>query len=538
MSSQSFEQSRETVPLAALLDEPSLSTKLLAPSPSEIVSDPRLYEAVRATPIAAPVVVELADPRPYVAPADLVLITGLSLPTESTGVREYVDRLCSAGAAALVFGIEPVHSSVPTTLLDACVELRLPLLELPPEVHFTQLVAYFIRALETERTRTLTAMNSVARRLAAGALQPDPTRRLLEVLACTSSGWAILDDGLETRCTEELPDGMTPETVLRSTKARLTTQSGKRDAIPAAFSSFQFDDDDYEVVAHEIVVRGNAAPSVILALVKTSRITNTDRTALLLAANLVQLVMQLPAQEAGSVDQLTMQFLVNDRAISSQQDQGRFSRLLRGALGASANSAHAVVAVRANGSKDSATASDLHWFRQLLRTPLMEERSSAIRAYVANPPTPVDLMRARDAGWLLAVSPPHDFGDLPRAMFEAEELGRSVWRLQRHAEGHRPESIKEFWPLAAVTDPVLSSGAARHWLAPLEAPAHREAAQALEEWLRHHGSWDRTARSLGVHRNTIRRLVAEAEQALKSDLSDAVERARLLLAFDVRNRRR
>ena len=87
------------------------------------------------------------------------------------------------------------------------------------------------------------------------------------------------------------------------------------------------------------------------------------------------------------------------------------------------------------------------------------------------------------------------------------------------------------WPLAAIADPMLGGAAASLWLAPLDGDEYRAERAALSAWLQRHGSWDRTARDLDLHRNTVRRLVASAGERLGRDLDDPVERARLLLAF-------
>ncbi|KIF00376.1 hypothetical protein PL81_41530, partial [Streptomyces sp. RSD-27] len=65
-------------------------------------------------------------------------------------------------------------------------------------------------------------------------------------------------------------------------------------------------------------------------------------------------------------------------------------------------------------------------------------------------------------------------------------------------------------------------------LAPLS-PALRE---TLRAWLSHHGSWDRTAAALGVHRNTVRQRIARCAALLGgTDLDDADTRMELWFAL-------
>ncbi|WP_345196689.1 helix-turn-helix domain-containing protein, partial [Streptomyces lavendulae] len=53
----------------------------------------------------------------------------------------------------------------------------------------------------------------------------------------------------------------------------------------------------------------------------------------------------------------------------------------------------------------------------------------------------------------------------------------------------------------------------------------------LRGWLAHHGSWDRTAAALGVHRNTVRQRIARAAGLLGADLDDPDTRMELWFAL-------
>lgn len=112
-------------------------------------------------------------------------------------------------------------------------------------------------------------------------------------------------------------------------------------------------------------------------------------------------------------------------------------------------------------------------------------------------------------------------------------LSRTARRLGTHVGGHDLEQLSKVWPLAAIAGPMLGGAAASLWLAPLDGDEYRAERAALSAWLQRHGSWDRAARDLDLHRNTVRRLVASRSTASGStrDLDDPVERARLLLAF-------
>jgi DNA-binding PucR family transcriptional regulator len=92
--------------------------------------------------------------------------------------------------------------------------------------------------------------------------------------------------------------------------------------------------------------------------------------------------------------------------------------------------------------------------------------------------------------------------------------------LVRH--GDRPA-------LADLVPPTDIEAHARVLLAPVAGtPALTE---TLRTWLSLHGSWDRTAVALGVHRNTVRQRVSRCAALLGTDLDDPDVRMELWFAL-------
>ncbi len=552
---------RATVPLATLLDEPAFGAALLSPAPADLATDPELEARVRSTPVASSIVIELDDPGAYMLPGDLLLVTGLAITGDPERDAAYAARLHAAGVSALVFGLEPVHAEVPQGLVAACQALDFPLVALPPHVYFAAVTSVLNRALETERTRALESMNTLARRLTEASLQHRPAQRLVEELAQQGTGWAVLQIEDEVYRSGELPVGLPLEATIAELRERLAAQPRARGSQPTVFTTVTAggwgpaagsgarmragadSGTEYEVAAHEAGPRrarsrGSGAGAILL-LGRAPRLTRTDLTALQLAANLVGLVLQLPAAQSMAVDQLLMHLMTDSPGITIPgAERDRFARLLTNSFGGNARRAHAVIAVRDPGRAlahdpvpgDGTVASDAAWLRRLLHTPFVEHRARRLSAFVGAPPSPGELDRARELGWLLAVSAAHDFGDLPAAMREAEEHARAALHLRQHIDGAAAPAAG-VWPLGAAADPAVARAAAAQWLAPILGPEHEEPRRVLVAWLHHHGAWDRTARELELHRNTVRRLVAEAQALLGRDLEDPLERARVLLAL-------
>ncbi|MFC5801414.1 helix-turn-helix domain-containing protein, partial [Streptomyces formicae] len=100
----------------------------------------------------------------------------------------------------------------------------------------------------------------------------------------------------------------------------------------------------------------------------------------------------------------------------------------------------------------------------------------------------------------------------------------------RRAEATRePLARQRDAGLAELVAPGDAAVHARGLLAPIAGtPALTE---TLRVWLSLHGSWDRTAVALGVHRNTVRQRIARCATLLGADLDDADVRMELWFAL-------
>ncbi|REK91225.1 PucR family transcriptional regulator, partial [Streptomyces inhibens] len=142
---------------------------------------------------------EMADPVPYLLGGEMLLTAGVHL-AEVTGgagaLAAYLDgyaaRTVAAGAAALGFGIAPVHDTVPRALVEACDRHGLPLVEVPAGTPFTAVESAVWQAVTEARHRELTRLSEAQRALAAAAARPDPASAVLRTLARHVHGWTAL----------------------------------------------------------------------------------------------------------------------------------------------------------------------------------------------------------------------------------------------------------------------------------------------------------------------------------------------------------
>ncbi|MER7816806.1 helix-turn-helix domain-containing protein, partial [Streptomyces sp. NPDC096153] len=103
-------------------------------------------------------------------------------------------------------------------------------------------------------------------------------------------------------------------------------------------------------------------------------------------------------------------------------------------------------------------------------------------------------------------------------------------RALRRAEATRvPLARQRDAGLGELVAPDEAAVHARTLLAPVaDSPA---LAETLRVWLSLHGSWDRTAVALGIHRNTVRQRIARCGTLLGVDLDDADVRMELWFAL-------
>ncbi len=127
-------------------------------------------------------------------------------------------------------------------------------------------------------------------------------------------------------------------------------------------------------------------------------------------------------------------------------------------------------------------------------------------------------------GWLLGVSAPAAPAGLAAADAQAARALRRAEATRRPLVRHHANG------LAALVAPEEAVAHARVLLAPLGENATLR--ETLRTWLSLHGSWDRTAVALSVHRNTVRQRIARCETLLGSDLNDPDARMELWFALN------
>ncbi|MET9394272.1 PucR family transcriptional regulator [Streptomyces sp. NPDC006624] len=444
---------------------------------------------------------EMADPYPYLLGGELLLTAGVHVP-EGAGpdyFDGYVSRIVAAGGAALGFGLAPVHDTVPQALAAACDRHGLPLLEVPPRTTFSGVARAVWQLMAQARLSELRRVTEAQQSLASAASRPDPVPSVLRRLAQRLGGWAAL---YGPEGTEIAGAGREPEDEARQALARLAEVvrpgegPGERAAPASATDS---------AAGLHLAAWGLGAGQGFVLAVATPRRAPGDHTVASVAAVLLTLLTGEQLSGTGTA---------------------RSSALVRLLLGARPEEVAPLlgdgpwVVVHARPDTDGApgpvAASAVG---AALGSALADPAGETVRVLVPAGRAPDPL-----PGWTLGVSAPAGPEDWAAADTQAARaLARARATrapLVRHSA--RPA-------LADLVPPGEAAAHARTLLAPVT--DHPALTETLRTWLSLHGSWDRTAVALSVHRNTVRQRVARCAALLGADLDDPDVRMELWFAL-------
>ncbi|MCQ1578886.1 PucR family transcriptional regulator [Streptomyces parvus] len=491
---------------------------------------------------------EMADPYPYLLGGELLLSAGVLLTDPDT----YVGRLVEAGAAALGFGVRPVHETVPGALIEACDRQGLPLLEVPPETPFTAIARTVWRLMAEARHRELRRVTRAQQALATAAARPDPVPAVLHQLAAQLGGRAVLltARGEEVHAAGRDPAeeidaaGRPPAPEAAGALTRLArVVARERPGSPASATDTHGD-------THLSAYALGGAEGLVLALA-TRRRESGDHTVAGIAVVLLSLLAapHQGADAAGRSAALVRMLLGADPAevapllgatgpwtvVHARRTDGTpADALTAGALGASLGTA-LVDAGRGGGEAVRLLLPGAVPEEEAVRLlpgaeaerPLPEAEGEPARRQPGMTPQDEAVRPLADRvtpqpGWTLGASAPTPV----TALDAADALAA---RALAHARAtHAPLAVDTpVSGLAALVPPEQAAAHARALLAPLTAPL----ADTLRCWLSLHGNWDRTAVALGVHRNTVRQRIGRCGELLDADLDDMDVRAELWFAL-------
>ncbi|MDI3404319.1 PucR family transcriptional regulator [Streptomyces cavernicola] len=443
---------------------------------------------------------ELSDPSPYLLGGELLLTAGVHIGEAGDGdLDAYVARVVAAGCAALGFGVAPVHDTVPRALEEACDRHGLPLLEVPPRTTFSGVARAVWRLMAEARHAELRRVAEAQQGLATAAARPDPVPAVLRQLATRLNGAAFLYGPEGTELQSAGRTGGAARAALRELTAVV------RRATPGAPTAAADTAGPVHLTAYAL----GGGRGFALGVATEHRAAG-DHTITGAAVVLLSLL-------AGEHQ--------------SASEAARSAALVRLLLGAEPERAGAllgseawrVVHARVAPSRAERTPPSASALAVSLGTPLVDPAEDDPDSGVVRLLVPADRELDPPPGWTLGVSAPAPVADLVAADARAA-------RALRRAEVTRSPLVRDRESgFAALVEPAEAAAHARVLLDPVA--SNPALVETLRTWLSLHGSWDRTATALGVHRNTVRQRIGRCAALLETDLDDPDVRMELWFAL-------
>jgi Purine catabolism regulatory protein-like family/PucR C-terminal helix-turn-helix domain/GGDEF-like domain len=136
--------------------------------------------------------IEVERPSRFMAPDWLMLTTGMRLRGHAAAQRELIDELEDAGLAGLGLGLGIIFQRVPRALAEAAAERSFPIVSVPLETPFREIVGVINRALLSGDLRALQRLTSLQRYLTDALREDDPAATMLERLGSVTDATALV----------------------------------------------------------------------------------------------------------------------------------------------------------------------------------------------------------------------------------------------------------------------------------------------------------------------------------------------------------
>jgi purine catabolism regulator len=418
---------------------------------------------------------ELTDPTPYLDGGELLLTTGIPLQGGSAAVNDYVNRLADKGIAALALGLGAGTDRVEPKLLSACNAASLDLFLVPEAVPFLHVSRAFWELVGRSEHADLTSRLNLQTVLARAATRENPVEAVITALARGLGGWAAYlpaTGGLATIWPTSAADVL----------PQLRAESARFDLV-GTYAAATFPLNEAEVVEHPITVGRRVVGFLAVSAGRSLR--QGDRQLILTACMLLSLSAQR-AEDAWRSDaargeivaQLVLAGHVDAARLVSEQPGGRplpgFGRLLairaRDVAPIDAREGAAVVA--SLGLPESTLGGAVGGIRFVIVPDIAGESVSTVNAGIPE--------------YAIALGQSLPLGELARA------LGPVTYACRGAAFG----SVIDVGSSLDVRGEAWVDALARHPRGDLR--------DTVRCYLAHRGQWERAARELGIHRNSLR----------------------------------
>lgn len=498
---------------------------------------------------------ELEDPTPYLLDGEFVLTAGLPFLQarpdgghdgeaeagpggESDGgtrpggdaavdparADEYVSRLVAARVAALGFGLEPYYAAVPAEVEAACRRHGLTLVEVPASIPFAALGLEFSKLLESGNAQAFRQLAETNRHLMRAVLSARPEHELLAALAQKVPVWAALF-GTDGRVRAKA-GAVVELSRLQPLVKRLLTGSGPRVETEA------LEDAGQALVFGHPLRSSRDATLGGLVLGADKPLTPAQNSVVSSVVGLLELLVRQRTSGSLAPSQLATSLLLHPESLaggSTRQLNSVRDLLAQSVSGTRTGPLRVVQGVRLDGAVDDGPVRELLQWRRVFDTKLVELTDYGFAAVTRLKIDDQLVAEVERLGWALVVGAPAELPALASAYRNASAL-----RPRAAAVGRTVREEDQTWTVAGLLGGGAGTMLADRLLAPVTAldPERRNSQlRLLRSWLGANGSWDATAKALGLHRNSVRRQVNALAELLDMDLGQASSRAELWIAL-------
>ncbi|MGN7198708.1 PucR family transcriptional regulator [Arthrobacter sp. SAFR-044] len=478
---------------------------------------------------------ELEDPTPYLPEGEFLLTAGLPFLGDGGAkarVDAYVQRLVEAKVAALGFGIRPYFDAVPDAVLDACRRHNLTLFEVPESLPFAAIGLQFSQLLESDNARVFRQLAETNRQLMRAVLSPKPEHELLAALVQRVPVWAVMvgaDGRVRARGTSAGGSTAVDLSLLGPMLERLLSGRGPRVEMDG------FDQPGSALVVGHPLRSTKDANLGALVLGSDVPLTPAQNNVVQTAVGLLELLVRQRTSGSLAPSQLATAVLLHPETLATggAKQLNGLKDLLAQSL-SSTRSAPMRVVQGINVEAPHWPAGDgpvrelLQW-RRMLDTKLVEITDYGFAAVTRLRVDDALLVDVEKLGWRLVIGEPTELTGLPAAYQRTSSLRSQVQR-----DGRSIRAGEVSWSVTGLLGREAGTLLAERLLAPilaLEPDRHRPLLAVLHGWLGANGSWDASAKLLGLHRNSVRRQIGVIGELLQMDLNLAQVRAELWIAL-------
>lgn len=478
---------------------------------------------------------ELEDPTPYLPEGEFLLTAGLPFLGDGgspTSVDAYVRRLVEAKVAALGFGIRPYFDAVPEVVLDACRRHNLTLFEVPESLPFAAIGLQFSQLLETDNARVFRQLAETNRQLMRAVLSPKPEHELLAALVQRVPVWAVMvgaDGRVRARGTSAGGSTAVELSLLEPMLERLLSGRGPRVEMDG------FDQPGSALVVGHPLRSTRDANLGALILGSDDPLTPAQNNVVQSAVGLLELLVRQRTSGSLAPSQLATAVLLHPESLTtggSKHINGLKDLLAQSLSSTRSAPIRVLQGVKVDAPEwpagDSPVRELLQW-RRMFDTKLVEITDYGFAALTRLKVDDALLADVERLGWRLVIGEPTELTSLPAAYQRATSL-RS--RVQRSGQSLRADEVS--WSVTGLLGREAGTLLAERLLHPVLAlePDRRDPLLAvLRGWLGENGSWDGSAKLLGLHRNSVRRQIGVIADLLGMDLNQAQVRAELWIAL-------